>query len=135
MHILHVVGARPNFVKAAPVMRALERWPRVRLQLRRGEMVEGNVLATGLRPAPIEYRNLPVRFEIVFFDQFEVDYRSKGLLSVLRYPPDPARQRKGGGLYEWDGKPPALSIGEETRLRYLAMVAQEKLEREQKVQR
>ena len=26
MHILHVVGARPNFVKAAPVMRALERW-------------------------------------------------------------------------------------------------------------
>jgi UDP-N-acetylglucosamine 2-epimerase (non-hydrolysing) len=27
MHILHVVGARPNFMKAAPVMRALEKWP------------------------------------------------------------------------------------------------------------
>jgi UDP-N-acetylglucosamine 2-epimerase (non-hydrolysing) len=27
MHILHVVGARPNFVKAAPVIRALETWP------------------------------------------------------------------------------------------------------------
>lgn len=24
MHILHVVGARPNFMKAAPVMRALQ---------------------------------------------------------------------------------------------------------------
>src|SRR3984957_6818592 len=26
MHILHVVGARPNFVKAAPVMQALGKW-------------------------------------------------------------------------------------------------------------
>lgn len=26
MHILHVVGARPNFMKASPVMGALERW-------------------------------------------------------------------------------------------------------------
>jgi UDP-N-acetylglucosamine 2-epimerase (non-hydrolysing) len=27
MHILHVVGARPNLMKAAPVMRALAQWP------------------------------------------------------------------------------------------------------------
>jgi UDP-N-acetylglucosamine 2-epimerase (non-hydrolysing) len=33
MHILHVVGARPNFVKAAPVIRALERWPDARQTL------------------------------------------------------------------------------------------------------
>src|SRR5579864_6710424 len=33
MHILHVVGARPNFVKAAPVMRALEKLPDVRQTL------------------------------------------------------------------------------------------------------
>jgi len=33
MHILHVVGARPNFIKAAPVMRALERCPAVRQTL------------------------------------------------------------------------------------------------------
>ena len=33
MHILHVVGARPNFVKAAPVMRALGRFPTVRQTL------------------------------------------------------------------------------------------------------
>jgi UDP-N-acetylglucosamine 2-epimerase (non-hydrolysing) len=33
MHILHVVGARPNFMKAAPVMRALAKWPEVRQSL------------------------------------------------------------------------------------------------------
>jgi len=33
MHILHVVGARPNFMKAAPVMRALEEWPATRQTL------------------------------------------------------------------------------------------------------
>src|SRR5580693_2053849 len=33
MHILHVVGARPNFVKAAPVIRALEKWPDARQTL------------------------------------------------------------------------------------------------------
>jgi UDP-N-acetylglucosamine 2-epimerase (non-hydrolysing) len=33
MRILHVVGARPNFVKAAPVMRALEAWPDARQTL------------------------------------------------------------------------------------------------------
>jgi UDP-N-acetylglucosamine 2-epimerase (non-hydrolysing) len=30
MHILHVVGARPNFMKAAPVLRALASFPEVR---------------------------------------------------------------------------------------------------------
>lgn len=33
MHILHVVGARPNFIKAAPVMRALAERPDVRQTL------------------------------------------------------------------------------------------------------
>jgi UDP-N-acetylglucosamine 2-epimerase (non-hydrolysing) len=33
MHILHVVGARPNFMKAAPVLRALEGFPNVRQTL------------------------------------------------------------------------------------------------------
>jgi UDP-N-acetylglucosamine 2-epimerase (non-hydrolysing) len=33
MHILHVVGARPNFVKAAPVIRGLETWPDARQTL------------------------------------------------------------------------------------------------------
>jgi UDP-N-acetylglucosamine 2-epimerase (non-hydrolysing) len=27
MHVLHVVGARPNFMKAAPVLRGLAKWP------------------------------------------------------------------------------------------------------------
>lgn len=33
MHILHVVGARPNFMKAAPVLRALRAYPEVRQSL------------------------------------------------------------------------------------------------------
>jgi len=33
MHILHVVGARPNFMKAAPVLRALGAFPEVRQTL------------------------------------------------------------------------------------------------------
>jgi UDP-N-acetylglucosamine 2-epimerase (non-hydrolysing) len=33
MHILHVVGARPNFMKAAPVLRALAEFPQVRQTL------------------------------------------------------------------------------------------------------
>src|SRR5208337_3756335 len=33
MHVLHVVGARPNFMKAAPVMRALDQRPQVRQSL------------------------------------------------------------------------------------------------------
>jgi len=33
MHILHVVGARPNFMKAAPVMCALQKWPETRQTL------------------------------------------------------------------------------------------------------
>jgi UDP-N-acetylglucosamine 2-epimerase (non-hydrolysing) len=33
MHVLHVVGARPNFMKAAPVIRALEKWPEARRTL------------------------------------------------------------------------------------------------------
>ena len=33
MHILHVVGARPNFMKVAPVMAALRRCDRVRQTL------------------------------------------------------------------------------------------------------
>ena len=27
MKILHVVGARPNFMKAAPIMREMAKWP------------------------------------------------------------------------------------------------------------
>ena len=33
MYILHVVGARPNFMKAAPVLRALRTYPEVRQTL------------------------------------------------------------------------------------------------------
>ena len=48
MHILHVVGARLNFVKAAPVMRALERWPDVRQTLRSFDRTIPRLLDSGL---------------------------------------------------------------------------------------
>jgi UDP-N-acetylglucosamine 2-epimerase (non-hydrolysing) len=33
MHIFHIVGTRPNFTKAAPVMRALQQHPNVKQTL------------------------------------------------------------------------------------------------------
>jgi UDP-N-acetylglucosamine 2-epimerase (non-hydrolysing) len=33
MHVLHIVGARPNFMKAAPVLRALAAYPEIRQSL------------------------------------------------------------------------------------------------------
>lgn len=33
MHVLHIVGARPNFMKAAPVMRALQEYAHIRQSL------------------------------------------------------------------------------------------------------
>src|ERR1700674_3975554 len=33
MQILHIVGARPNFMKAAPVLRAFQKWPQVQQTL------------------------------------------------------------------------------------------------------
>ena len=44
MHVLHVVGARPNFMKAAPVMRALARREGVRQTLvHTGQHYDGNM--------------------------------------------------------------------------------------------
>ena len=44
MHILHVVGARPNFMKAAPVMQALARYDSVRQTLvQTGQHYDGNM--------------------------------------------------------------------------------------------
>jgi UDP-N-acetylglucosamine 2-epimerase len=59
MHILHVAGARPNFVKAAPVMRALERWPGDRQMLvQTGQHYDRNLsdifLSQLNKPAPDE---------------------------------------------------------------------------------
>jgi hypothetical protein len=102
------------------------------LRLSRGQMVEGYILATGLHPIPTgcgEFGAAP--FEIVFFDQFGDEFRADGMLSILRQPRDEnAGAMKGEGLY--GGEPPAPSVVEESRLRYLAMVAEKKLNHHQK---
>jgi hypothetical protein len=104
------------------------------LRLVRGEVVEGWLLATGLRPIPAEYRDFAiVPFEIVITDSLRHEYRADATLSVLRR----ARQcrpgvRRGTGLNGWSATPipTAPSIGEESRLRYLKMKAEEKSRQE-----
>jgi UDP-N-acetylglucosamine 2-epimerase (non-hydrolysing) len=59
MRVLHVVGARPNFMKAAPVLRALEAWPHVKqILVHTGQHYDSNmsdVFFTQLEiPAPDE---------------------------------------------------------------------------------
>src|SRR5260370_27898195 len=54
MHILHVVGARPNFMKAAPVMSALRRRP--------------NVIQTLVQAG----QNYDKNMSDVFFEQLEI---------------------------------------------------------------
>lgn len=57
MHFLHVVGARPNFMKVAPVMRAIERFGNVRQSLiHTGQHYDSNMSEVFFRqlriPAP-----------------------------------------------------------------------------------
>jgi hypothetical protein len=107
------------------------------LRLSRGKMVEAWLLATGLGPIPAHYRNLSVaRFQLSFWDQFGREFSANGSLSVLRkVQRDDTRVRRGTGLNGMDqtGKPRELSVSEESRRRYLELVAQEKKQSQHKV--
>jgi hypothetical protein len=108
------------------------------LRLSRGEAVEGYILGTGLWRIPIEYSDFAVPFKIVLSDSMRRQYRADGMLSVVRQVQrDDARRGKGTGLYGMDqtGKPRELSVSEESRRRYLELVAQEKLEEQQRILR
>jgi hypothetical protein len=108
------------------------------LVLSRGQMVEGYILASGLRRIPRERGKFAVPFVIVFSDQFGDEFPAKGMFSVLRQAqPDNARVEKGSGLYGPDatGIPPEPSIGEQAGRRYLELLAQKKLAQQQKVPR
>jgi hypothetical protein len=100
------------------------------LRLRRGQIVEGWILANGLRPIPAEYHDCSTApFEVRFLDQFRCQHRAQGTFSVLRKAQrDKSTKRKGSGLYGLDatGKPPEPSVGEAARRRYLDLLAQEK---------
>jgi hypothetical protein len=86
------------------------------ISLRRGQIAEGWILASGLRPVPAEYGDHSTApFELKLFDQFETEYAARGTLSVLRK----LRQQdtsigRGTGLYEpgATGKPRELAITE-----------------------
>jgi hypothetical protein len=110
------------------------------LVLRRGEIAEGWLLATGIAPIPAQYSNfVVVEFQLTFWDQFGDEIvAQRGDFSVLRKGQrDNPGMRKGTGLYGGDatGKPPELSVGEDARRRYLELRAQEKLAKQQRVQR
>jgi hypothetical protein len=88
------------------------------LVLSRGQMVEGYILANGLRRIPRENGEFAVPFKIIFSDQFGDEFPANGIFSVVRQVQrDNARVGKGSGLYGGDviGKPPELCVGEDAR--------------------
>jgi hypothetical protein len=91
------------------------------LILRRGQIVEGWILAGGVRPIPQQYLDgFTAPFQVRFFDQFGCEHRADGTLSVLRRSQrDRSNVRPGTGLYGLDptGNPSELPIGEQTTLR------------------
>jgi hypothetical protein len=96
--------------------------PRILSSLRfqaRGDVVEGWLLASGLRPIPDVYRNFAVvPFQLSFRNQFGDEFRAQGTLCVLRKSQrDNTDVRRGSGLYCLGeaGKPPELSIEEDPR--------------------
>ncbi len=110
------------------------------LALSRGQIVEGWLLATGISKIPPDSTNFAVApFRLTIWDQFGNEIAvQRGNFSVLRrVQRDNTGLRKGTGLYGLDqtGKPRELSVGEDARRRYLELRAQEKLAKQQRVQR
>jgi hypothetical protein len=110
------------------------------LALSRSPIVEGWLLATGISKIPPQYSNFAVApFRLTIWDQFGDEIAvQRGNFSVLRkVQRDTTGMRKGTGLYGLDatGKPRELSIEEDARRRYLELLAQEELAKQQRVQR
>jgi hypothetical protein len=79
--------------------------------------------------------NITVPFKIIFSGD---EFLGRGILSVVRQVQrDTAKVGKGSELYGGDviGKTPELSVGEDARRRYLELLAQQKLAKQQRVQR
>jgi hypothetical protein len=106
------------------------------LVLERGQVVEGLLLATGIRPIPVQYSDCAgAPFRLTLWDQFGNEIGAQGTLSVLRIPQlGKVGVRRGTGLYGMDenGRPPALSIGEESRRRYLDLLTRDKRAEQQR---
>jgi len=87
------------------------------LRLSRGQIVEGWLLATGLRRVPMEYSNT-VPFELVLRDQFGHEITAESKASVLRSAKSHSPGVRPGTLDGLDAtqKPTEPSIEEESRL-------------------
>jgi hypothetical protein len=99
------------------------------MRLSRGQIVEGWLLATGLRRVPMEYGNT-VSLELVLRDQFGHEITAECKASVLRRTQSHRPGvRRGTGLDGWSAYPTPAgpSIEEESWLRYREMVAREKI--------
>ena len=74
---------------------------------RRGHMVEGVILATGLKPIPKEYvQGMTVPFQLTFWDQFTNEISIKSKLSVDRSTtPRPRLARLMSNLFDREGIP------------------------------
>jgi hypothetical protein len=95
-----------------------------------GQVVEGWILALGLRPIPTDYRDFFIlSCELTFWDLLGREFHADVSLSVLRAPqqPKPCVSR-GSGLYGPAENQPSceLSVVEASQRRYLEMVRQEK---------
>jgi len=98
------------------------------LRLSRGQVVEGYILATGLR-LPIEYGEFTLPFEIVFSNQFGDELRRPGTLAVLRVGQGKKKgMRWGTGLYGDGASTTAaeLAVKEQSVQRYRDHVRREK---------
>jgi hypothetical protein len=93
---------------------------------RRGQVIEGWIVAAGSRPIPPEYRsgaNVPCK--LTFWDQFEHKIGVQADLFVRRLKQKTAALPPRTGLDEL-AEEPTLSVAEESRLRYLCSIAREK---------
>jgi hypothetical protein len=98
------------------------------LRVGSNQVVEGWILASGLRPIPADYRDFfVVPCELTFWDlsgrEFSLDINLSVLCAPQRSKPPVSR---GSGLYGPENQPYELSVGEASRLRYLETVRQEK---------
>src|SRR5215813_3900265 len=89
MHILHVVGARPNFIKAAPVLAALARHQGIHQTLvHTGQHYDANMSETFFRELGMPAPDVNLEVGSVSSSQQVVEIMSRLELIIREYLPD-----------------------------------------------
>ncbi len=89
MHVLHVVGARPNFMKAAPVLRALKLRPNVRQSLvHTGQHYDNNMSVVFLQQLGMPEPDANLEVGSGSHARQTADIMSRFEPIVLQYKPD-----------------------------------------------